>query len=602
MNLKKSLITLMTIICITVNVAGFMLYNRHKVVRESEDWVSHSHAVIMQSQGVYGNIEKMIARQRGYLLARQADYLSDYRQAKQDLNDSLKELIVLTTDNRKQNERLYDMQERVDVLQTILDQKIRNLQDSNQNNDFSVKEDVSEVRDLAEIIREQMRRFIDQEQLLLRDRLIQSDKQETNYFYTLFAASAISILILIVANALIMAISLKQKTAEKDLDIAKERLELAMQGTSDGVFDWNFKTSDIYFSPRFREMLGYAPNELQNDFESFDRLLHPETRAGIWEHFNAFKNGSIDEYRNEIRMHHKDGSWRWHLVRATAQSDALGNRYRFVGAHTDITEAKIAQQRLIASNKELEDFTYIASHDLRSPLVNLKGFAGEIEYGLQVVREYIDETLPASNWPKAQAVKDALGQDIQQSLDFIKASVTKMERLTRAILELSRVGRRQLRFELLDMRQIVDNCLKPLQHQINHKNVTVELSDLPDSKGDAVAIEQVFGNLIDNALKYLDPERQGHIKIGGIATVSENVYYVTDNGRGIRQEDLKKVFELFKRAGKHADIPGEGMGLSYVQTILRRHGGSIWLESELDRGTTFYFSIPHHLMKETSDV
>lgn len=609
MNLRRSLIILMTVICLTVNVAGVLLYNRHETVKEAESWVAHSHEVISQSQGMYGDIEKMIARQRGYLLSRQPEYLKDYSEATMSLSKSLDQLLISTKDNRKQNNHILDIKSDFESLKPLLNRRIDDLKAGRKIDVAITRQDIKDVRERAEIIRAKMVDFINREQQLLRVRLVKNDKQETAYFYTLFAACAISILILIIANALIMTISLKHRetaaeldVAEKDLDKVRERLQLAMQGTSDGVFDWNFKTGEIYFSTRFREMLGYKDDELDNSFEAFDTLLHPDARPEIWEYFNSYKRGEISEYRNDIRMQHKDGSWRWHLVRATALSDEKGDRYRFVGAHTDITEAKLAEQRLIASNKELEDFTYIASHDLRSPLVNLKGFAGEIEYTLGVVTDFVHETLPKIKPQKENEIREALDTDIPQALNFIKNSVTKMEKLTRAILELSRVGRRQFNFERLDIKSIVESCLKALQHQLTTKGVTVTVADLPNTNGDQVAVEQVFGNLIDNALKYLDPKRPGEIEVGGVNGVSENIYHVKDNGRGIRKEDMKKVFELFKRAGKHSDIPGEGMGLSYVQTILRRHGGAIWLESEIDRGTIFYFSIPHHLMKEKTDV
>ena len=608
MNLRRSLIILMTIICLTVNIAGLLLYARHKTVKEAESWVSHSHEVIAQSQAFYGNTEKMIALQRGYMLSRQEEFLKDYRAVSNKLDKDINRLVALTKDNPGQNVKLIAVREKMDKLRPLLDQRIIDVT-KNPVDFFKNDNDLQDVKVLADEVRDQTINFFNEEQRLLRLRMVANDKQETSYFYTLFAASAISILILIIANALIITISMKHKEvaadltiAEQDLDKVRERLELAMKGTSDGIFDWNFKSGEIYFSQRFAEMLGYQESELPNSFDAFDKLLHPEAREQVWAHFNTYKNGDLPEYRNEIRMQHKDGSWRWHLVRATALQDEFGNRYRFVGAHTDITEAKIAEQRLIASNKELEDFTYIASHDLRSPLVNLKGFAGEIEYGLGIVSTFVHDALLQLKPAKADEIRDTIENEIPQSLNFITASVTKMEKLTRAILELSRVGRRQLRFEPLDIKLLVENCLKSLQHQITTKKVTVTVSDLPNTSGDAVAVEQVFGNLIDNALKYLDPDRTGEIEIGGIEGISENIYHVKDNGRGIRAEDLKKVFELFKRAGKHTDIPGEGMGLSYVQAILRRHGGAIWLESEIGRGTIFYFSIPHHLMKEKTDV
>ena len=116
------------------------------------------------------------------------------------------------------------------------------------------------------------------------------------------------------------------------------------------------------------------------------------------------------------------------------------------------------------------------------------------------------------------------------------------------------------------------------------------VGDLPKAFADPTALEQIIGNLLTNAINYLDPERPGRIEIGGEKTALGTKFWIKDNGRGISKEDHEKVFAPFRRAGKQ-DVKGEGMGLSYVRTMVRQHGGLIWFDSELDVGTTFYFTI-----------
>jgi signal transduction histidine kinase len=148
-----------------------------------------------------------------------------------------------------------------------------------------------------------------------------------------------------------------------------------------------------------------------------------------------------------------------------------------------------------------------------------------------------------------------------------------------------------LKPEPIDMREIVTSILRALAHQIEQRKTVVTIGELPTITADRLAMEQIMGNLLDNALKYLDPVREGRIAILAEQNSEEIVFHISDNGRGIAQEDMDKIFEIFRRAGKQ-DVPGEGMGLAYVKTLVRRQGGRIWCESEPGKGTTFSFTIP----------
>ena len=245
-------------------------------------------------------------------------------------------------------------------------------------------------------------------------------------------------------------------------------------------------------------------------------------------------------------------------------------------------------------NEEIKHFAYIVSHDLRAPLVNLKGFASELHLAIETISEALDREkmcLDKSRWEECRL---ALEEDIPEALGFIESSVTHMDHFISAVLTLSRLGRRELTFEELDARQIVEGILPTLQHQIEAHEAEVTIGDLPPVIADRTSMEQILGNLLSNAVKYLEPERPGRIAIGGERHASETVFWVRDNGRGIAQEDAEKVFMPFRRAGKQ-DVPGEGVGLAYVQTLVRRHGGRMWFESELGVGSTFYFTISHDL-------
>ncbi|HPA71235.1 MAG TPA: HAMP domain-containing sensor histidine kinase, partial [Spirochaetota bacterium] len=170
--------------------------------------------------------------------------------------------------------------------------------------------------------------------------------------------------------------------------------------------------------------------------------------------------------------------------------------------------------------------------------------------------------------------------------------------LINAILKLSRLGRRELKVEAMDLNGIAEGIIGSLEHQIKEKGIDMELAKLPALESDRISMEQVLGNLIDNAVKYLDPGRRGRITVSGEESEGWVTIRVSDNGRGIAAEDIPRAFELFRRVGRQ-DVPGEGMGLAYVQALLKRLGGRIWCESSPGVGSTFCFSVPATMMEVT---
>jgi PAS domain S-box-containing protein len=267
----------------------------------------------------------------------------------------------------------------------------------------------------------------------------------------------------------------------------------------------------------------------------------------------------------------------------------------------DITERREAAERakrytaeIETANEEIKQFAYIVSHDLRAPLVNLRGFSAELRRALEAVLPLARQSLATLPEGDRGFTQGAMDEDIPEALGFIDASVTRMDSFINAVLKLSRIGRRELAYRPLDPRPLVEEILQTLAHQQATHDATVTVGDLPDVTADRTALEQIFGNLLANALLYLVPGRPGRIEVGGAHGKTEATFWVRDNGRGIAAEDADKVFAPFRRAGKQ-DVPGEGMGLAYVHTMVRQHGGRIWFESEPDVGTTFFFTISNAL-------
>jgi signal transduction histidine kinase len=247
--------------------------------------------------------------------------------------------------------------------------------------------------------------------------------------------------------------------------------------------------------------------------------------------------------------------------------------------------------------QENEMFVYSVSHDLRSPLVNLQGFSKELELIGRDLGKAIDQDgVPAEVRRKARAL---IGTEMAESIGFIQTAVTRLSGIIDALLRLSRAGRVEYRQQAVEVAPIVKRVVAALRGTMEERSATILVGDLPPAQGDPTAIEQVFANLIGNALNYLDRERPGRIEVfaaGPDGTVEGLdpgliVYAVKDNGLGIDDSYRSKVFTIFQRL--HGDVAkGEGVGLALVRRMVERHGGRVWFESEPGVGTTFFVALP----------
>ncbi len=263
-------------------------------------------------------------------------------------------------------------------------------------------------------------------------------------------------------------------------------------------------------------------------------------------------------------------------------------------------EARVAERTasLAAANAEIQRFAYIVSHDLRAPLVNVMGFTAELETSLGELRglvERLQQEAPALLTPAIQA---AVTEEVPEAIRFIRSSTERMDRLINAILRLSREGRRALKPERVELAALLDALLATMQHQLEEAGATVERQpSLPALVTDRLALEQILGNLIDNAVKYLDPARPGRITITAERRGTRIEIEVADNGRGIDPRDHARVFELFRRSGRQ-DQKGEGIGLAHVRALARRLGGEVSLQSTPGQGSRFRVILPAILAPE----
>lgn len=332
----------------------------------------------------------------------------------------------------------------------------------------------------------------------------------------------------------------------------------------------------------FASIVGYSVEELQNI--NFKEITHPDDVAESVKCIRELKEGKKDEWLMEKRYIAKDGRIVWTFVTTRLQRDEKGNPLFFLTHLIDITKQKEAQKELLeskekleeinkqlsASNNELEQFAYIASHDLKEPLRMISSFTQLI------VEKY----------------KDSTDEKTDLYIKYIIEGSERLRSMIDDILKISRIGTRKNQFEKIDIAEIVEVVKKDLKLHIDEASAVIKISGSPIVSGDKVQIIQLFENLISNALKF----RSINPPVVEITSKGVNDDFITidvkDNGIGILPEHQGKIFQMFQRLHTRDKYPGNGIGLSLVKKIIERHGGKITVFSDEGQGTTFSFTLP----------
>lgn len=282
-----------------------------------------------------------------------------------------------------------------------------------------------------------------------------------------------------------------------------------------------------------------------------------------------------------------------------AEADRAEQRHR-AELEKRAAELSVANSDLAKANDDLrfktqenETFVYSVSHDLRSPLVNLQGFSKELAHACQELRSAAEG--PDVPEEKRKSMLDLIDGDILESIRFIQTAVSRSGNIIEALLRLSRAGRVEYKRQPVDVRAVVARVVQAMQLSVRQKNAQIIVNELLPAESDSTAVEQIFGNLLGNAINYLDHSRPGRIEVGMAPLADADGktvrYYVRDNGLGVPSAYLSKMFVAFQRL--HGSIaPGEGVGLALVRRIVDRLGGSITVESTEGVGTTFFVTLP----------
>jgi signal transduction histidine kinase len=275
------------------------------------------------------------------------------------------------------------------------------------------------------------------------------------------------------------------------------------------------------------------------------------------------------------------------MIQITDATEVSAAKKRAADANQELMELS---RELESKNKELESIIGVVSHDLRAPLVNVKGFGNEIKKDCIKVHKLLSDIyIPQEVRNQLAAIFD---ESVPQSLNFIETSADAMNTLVKSLVDVAKIGLAIIKPEKLDMNEIVRIIISNLEIKFKQARAQVCFDNLASCWADKAQTTQIFTNLIDNAVKYLDLTRLGQICIGGQQDKDRMIYCVSDNGVGIPAQDQDKVFEIFTRLASKAHAGGEGMGLTMVKRMIDRNNGKIWMISEPEKGSSFFVSLP----------
>jgi PAS domain S-box-containing protein len=352
--------------------------------------------------------------------------------------------------------------------------------------------------------------------------------------------------------------------------------QLAWMAHADGSVFW--------YNQRWFDYTGTTSEEMEG--WGWQRIHDPESLPKVLEGWKM-SLASGQPFEMEFPLRAADGHYGWFLTRVFPFKDDEGKVVRWFGTNTDLSQKREAdakirelntnlEQRVVertveleAANKELEAFSYSVSHDLRAPLRAVDGFSQAVleDYGAQ------------------------LPDEGRRDLQTIREGAQRMGQLIDDLLKFSRLSRSPLNKQKVNIGKLVGNVLESLNSQREGRQVEIHVGALPECEGDGALLNQVWVNLISNALKYTRRRETAVIEIGCKLENDENVYFVRDNGAGFDMRYVNKLFGVFQRLHRADQFEGTGVGLAIVQRIVHRHGGRIWAEATLNQGATFYFTL-----------
>ena len=388
------------------------------------------------------------------------------------------------------------------------------------------------------------------------------------------------------SSAMKNALELKDEKAKRAIDkeklrISEERFKLAIEGSQDGIWDWDLKTNKIYLSSRLKSMLGYENYEIKNTYKWWEDILHPDDKKFTLAILNNNLKKETPFYMVKYRLKCKDGSYKWIFARGKTIFDKNGSPYRIAGSLTDISEQKLMEEKLIRAKEKAEEsdrlksaFLANMSHEIRTPMNGILGFASLLKG------------------------PNLSGKSQKEYIKFIEKSGVRMLEIINNIISISKIESglvevNNIKFNINEQQENLYTFFKP---EVEAKKIDFSFkSSLPFEysiiKTDKDKFLSILTNLIKNAIKYTE---QGSIEFGYNLKGKFLEFYIKDTGIGIKSNRQKVIFDRFIQADieNKMAIQGAGLGLAISKAYVEILGGEIWVESKIGKGSIFYFTIP----------
>ncbi len=376
------------------------------------------------------------------------------------------------------------------------------------------------------------------------------------------------------------------KNSEMNLSQALELNEKILASSYAGIAAYNSKGELVFVNKAMSSTLG-VDDKIMGAINFWKD--EPWKSSGLLEDADKVLKDGV-QIQRELVIKSKQDREIW--LECGISSFHIETDPHFLILANDISDRKNLDRKREILLEEMQNFTYIVSHDLKGPLVNLKGFSRELKTALESVTPLMEKALEGLDKHEASKFRASFYRDVPEALDFIESSIKRLQRMTSAILHLAKLGGRALKYETINMEKLIGEIIHSNAHQIIENRVKVSVGKLPEVVADRISMEQIMGNLIVNAIKYAKPGEENILNITGSKNQKETTFFVEDKGVGISKKYTNQIFEIFQRVGAN-NVDGEGMGLAHVRTLVRRHNGEIGCESELGKGSMFYFSIPN---------
>ena len=390
----------------------------------------------------------------------------------------------------------------------------------------------------------------------------------------------------------------ERKRAEEKLKKSEERFQLVARATNDAVYDWNLLTNEFWWNASFFEMFGYGAEEIEPTVESWMSRIHPDDSHRMEREIRELIEGSVKTWSGEYRFRRADGSFANVFDRRYVWHTEEGLAVRILGSMMDISEQKQIEQqlkifasKLERSNRELQDFASIASHDLQEPLRKIQAFGDRLK----------------------SKYHDSLEEEARDYLERMQSAALRMQTLINDLLVFARVETKAQPFIPVDLSTVAQEVVTDLEVQVEQTGALLDIGELPVIEADPLQMRQLIQNLVGNSLKYRQDEKPPVIKIHALLDHHQSVQpgpgaplvgqvcrlYVEDNGIGFDEKYLDRIFTVFQRLHGRREYEGTGVGLAVCRKIAERHGGSITARSSPGGGATFVVTLP---VKQSMEV